>query len=133
MEKGNLNFDEIIEYWENSSDMDFNTMMNLYKSKDYHWSLFIGHLVLEKLLKALFVRKKKRQPLFTHDLLRLAKKTGINITNEQADMLDTITTFNINARYDDYKQDFYKLCTKKFTEIWIEKIKELRKWIKEQL
>ncbi|GBE28783.1 MAG TPA: HEPN domain-containing protein [Candidatus Moranbacteria bacterium] len=132
MGKNNLNTEKIIEYWESSSDMDFNTMMNLYKSRDYHWALFIGHLVLEKLLKALYVKRKNEHPVFIHDLLRLTKKIGIEINDKQADMLDTITTFNINARYDNYKQDFYKLCTKEFTDTWINNITELRQWIKEQ-
>ncbi len=113
--------------------MDFRTMMNLYKSKDYNWALFIGHLILEKLLKALFVKKNNKHPVFSHDLLQLAEKAGIKVNDKQADMLDTITTFNINARYDSYKQDFYKLCTKEFTDTWINNITELRKWIKEEL
>lgn len=28
---------------------DYNTMLNLFKSKDYHWNLFVGHLVIEEL------------------------------------------------------------------------------------
>lgn len=46
--------DDYIGYWRTTADNDFNTMLNLYNSKDYHWSLFIGHLVIEKLLKALY-------------------------------------------------------------------------------
>lgn len=45
----------------------------------------------------------------------------------------TVTAFNINGRYDDYKMSFQQICTKEFTESWIEKIKEKRKWIKEQM
>ena len=30
-------------------------------------------------------------------------------------------------RYDSYKQDFYKLCTKEFADVWINNITELRK------
>lgn len=41
----------------------------------------------------------------------------------------SITTFNINARYDDYKLAFYKQCTLEFTEIWINHIKNIRQWI----
>ncbi len=48
-------------------------------------------------------------------------------------ILDSISRFNIKARYDDYKQSFYKLCTDEFTKEWIEKIKECRLWIKMQL
>ncbi|HPB84074.1 MAG TPA: HEPN domain-containing protein, partial [Spirochaetota bacterium] len=43
--------EKLIEYWLNSSDRDYITMENLFKSTDYHWSLFIGHLVIEKLFK----------------------------------------------------------------------------------
>ena len=45
----------------------------------------------------------------------------------------TVTAFNINARYDDYKMSFHKKCTPKFTEDWVEKLKEKRLWIKELL
>ncbi|MDH7553298.1 MAG: hypothetical protein QHH74_06560 [Spirochaetota bacterium] len=44
-------------------------------------------------------------------------------------MLDFVTTFNINARYPDYKQEFYRKCTMKFTQDAINKIKELRQWL----
>ena len=52
-------------------------------------------------------------------------------TEDQKDILDTLTTFNINARYDDYKTGLYKKCTSAFTEEWIKKIKQTRKWIKD--
>jgi len=48
--------EKLIEYWLNSSDRDYITMENLLKSNDYHWSLFIGHLVIEKLIKAIYVK-----------------------------------------------------------------------------
>ena len=69
----------------------------------------------------------------THILIRLAEKADIQLTEEQEDTLDIITTFNINARYPDYKQSFYKKCTKKFTYENIEKIKEMRLWLLEIL
>ncbi len=46
---------EIIRYWIEGSDSDYGTMMNLYRSGDYTWSLFMGHPVIEKLLKAYLV------------------------------------------------------------------------------
>ncbi len=68
------NIDKIIEYWKDSSNQNYITMQNLLKSKDYSWALFIGHLVIEKLLKALYVKKHQKYAIFTHDLLRLALK-----------------------------------------------------------
>jgi hypothetical protein len=55
------------------------------------------------------------------------------LTDNQSDWLDKITSFNLNARYDDYNREFYSLCTLGFTKDWIEKIKILRLWIKQML
>jgi len=66
---------------------------------------------------------------FTHDLLRLSGLSGIEFGLEQQDWLDHISTFNINARYDSYKQDFYKRCTKDYTATWLERIEILRIWL----
>ena len=128
-----INSDKIISHWISRSDQDFETMMRLYNSKDYHWSLFIVHLVIERLLKALVVKETKNHAPFTHDLRRLSKLTGLDFSDDQKRMLDTTTTFNLNARYDDYKQDFYKKCTSVYTDEWITNIKSLREWIKEKL
>ena len=99
---------ELISYWISSSDKDFSTMENLLKSQDNTWALFIGHLVIEKLLKAYYLKTVDDTPPYMHHLLRLAEKTDLPLSEVQKDSLILLTTFNINARYPDYKQDFYK-------------------------
>lgn len=125
--------DSIINFWVETANKDYNTMLNLYKSEDYHWCLFMGHLVIEKLLKALYVKNGDEKVPRIHDLLRLAEKAQIKLTEEQEDMLDMITTFNISARYPDYKQNFYKKCDYEFTRYNMERIKEMRKWLIEMI
>lgn len=49
------------------------------------------------------------------------------------DLFDLITSFNIEARYPDYKHEFYKKCDREFTSLYIRKIKELREWLLDQL
>jgi len=128
-----LNINEIVKHWKESADKDYQTMLNLFASGDYHWALFIGHLVVEKLLKALYVKRKDTHAMAGHDLLRLASKIDLVLTEEQEDWLDRLTTFNINARYDSYKQEFCKLCTKEFAEEWKNVIDNLRVWLLKQL
>jgi len=108
-------------------------MLSLYDSKSYGWSLFLGHISIEKLLKAIYVSKKKKHAPFLHNLYRLAELSELELTDEQSDCLDKITSFNLNARYDDFKREFYTLCTAEFTNEWIGKIKILRTWIKQML
>ena len=122
----------IMEYWITMSDTDFDTMNDLFQIKRYNWALFIGHLVIEKLLKACFVKYHTQHPPLIHDLLKLALKSNLPLSEKQKLVLDTATTFNINARYDDYKLAFYKKCTKEYTGQWIEQITDLRQWIKEE-
>ena len=123
----------VIESWVNSSDKDFGVMSDLYKTKHYDWALFMGHLSIEKLLKAVYLKNMDDNPPFIHDLRRLAEKANVPLTEEQGVWLDSISRFNIRARYDDYRQSFYKLCTVEFTNEWITKINECRTWIKQML
>ena len=60
------------------------------------------------------------------DLLRLAQKAYLQLSDNQQDQFDIITTFNINARYPDYKQSFYKKCTYEYTKVNIDIITELK-------
>lgn len=126
-----LDIEKIVRHWIESSDDDFKTMQFLLNAKSYNWALFLGHISTEKLLKAFFVKKFNKHAPLTHNLYRLAELCEIKLTDEYSDWLDKITTFNINARYDDYKKSFYLLCTPEFTNEWVEKIKIFRSWIKE--
>lgn len=122
-----------IRYWIESSERDYKTMLDLFKTKNYSWSLFIGHLVVEKLLKALFIKRKSLNPPLIHDLRSLLNRVGIEIEPEKRVIFDTITRFNISTRYDDYKSEFYRICTKEFAAKWIKEIEEIRQWILKQL
>lgn len=131
MDNKKFDKEKLIKYWLDSSDDDYDTMIDMFKSKRYSWSLFIGHLMIEKLLKAYYVTAKSNYPPYIHNLLRLAEKADLKIDNDKKEQLVTVTAFNINARYDDYKMSFKKRCTPEFTTEWIDKLKELRKWIKQ--
>lgn len=128
-----IEVNKIYNHWISTSDDDFETMIHLYSSKDYHWALFIGHLVIEKLIKAAVVKTTNDHAPFTHDLRRLAKLTQLEVENRHLVLLDTITTFNLNTRYDSHKQEFFKKCTSEYTSEWISNIKKLREWIKMKL
>jgi HEPN domain-containing protein len=133
MQNGSVNIEKTIEHWISRSDKDFETMKHLFETKDYHWALFMGHMVIERILKAAIVKKTGNYAPFLHDLRRLAHLSELEFDEEKMKELDTITTFNLNARYDDYIHNFYVICTADFTGRWIEIIKELRVWIKMRL
>jgi HEPN domain-containing protein len=128
-----MNKEELIKYWLEASEIDYKAMNNLFESKDYVWSLFIGHLVIEKLLKALIVKRDQEVVPKIHNLNKLADVALLKLDEVQKNLLDVITSFNIEARYPDYKNEFYKKCDYKFTSEHINQIKELRLWLLEQV
>ena len=121
---------ELIIFWIKSSDEDAIAMEHLFQTGDYNWALFVAHLTVEKLLKAYYVLTVDENVPFTHNLIAITKKTTIDLTDDKLTLLSDITSFNIAARYEDYKENFRKKCTKEFTETYLMKIKELNLWIK---
>jgi len=99
---------ELMEHWIKSSDNDYKTMETLYNAKDYTWSLFIGHLVIEKLIKALCAKNNPEKPhaLKIHNLVSLSEDAKISLDKEQKEIFIEFNSFNINTRYDDYKDKF---------------------------
>ena len=125
--------EERIRFWLEASDADASAMRHLHANGDNTWALFIGHIVVKKLLKAYFTKHREGTPPLIHDLSRIANQAGLELDPERLDMLDTVTAFNIRGRYDDYKHEFALRCTGEYTAAMIGTIEELRVWIKSKL
>lgn len=122
-----------VQFWLKEADKDFEVMISLLNGGHYTWSLFIGHLVLEKLLKALFVANVGIEVPRIHHLLKIAKDAGLQLSVEQESFLLEVTTYNIKTRYPDYKQRFARKATRDFTLAKVDQIKEMRQWLRQQL
>jgi len=53
--------------------------------------------------------------------------------NQSSIDVDRIVKHWVETSEDDYKKEFYKLCTPDFTKEWIDRIKTIRTWIKGML
>ena len=125
---------DLTKYWFESADSDYETMKVLYSNKKNTWCLFIGHLVIEKLLKGLYAKNNPENPIAPkiHNLILLSQKANLKVPTEIREKIQTINTFNISARYDDYKKSFDRKCTDDYTSKQVKNIEEVRKWLKEQ-
>jgi HEPN domain-containing protein len=121
--------EEHIAYWRESAYHDLESSEAIFGSGKYDWCLFVGHLALEKILKALFVdRNNNEMPPKIHNLVRLAELSKIELNDEQKFIIDKINDFNLQTRYPDYKQEFYKWCDAAYDRKYLNKIKELYTW-----
>lgn len=120
-----LEIQELIAYWVATASHDKETMDALYTTKRYDACLFFGHIILEKILKALVVEHTKEPAMYTHDLMKLSYEAGGTLPESDLKLLATVNDFNIRSRYPDYKTAFYKKCTKEYTDAYLPRIVDL--------
>ena len=119
-----------IGYWLQSAKHDLEVAKSIFSSTKYDYCLFFGHLILEKTIKAIFVKNNNgKMPPKIHNLVRLAEISGLNLTEEQRLFLDEVNEFNLETRYPDFKFEFYKRCTKNYTNEFFTKIKDFYAWL----
>ena len=125
-----MNIEEHVNYWLDSAKNDLGAAEQLFSAAKYDWCLFIGHLVVEKTLKAYFVYSNDNKiPPKTHNLLKLAEAANLSLTEEQKLFLDEVNDFNMEVRYPEYRREFYKLCTREFTEGYFGRMKDFSQWL----
>lgn len=130
---GKVNVKKLIAYWRQTAEHDYETMLGLKKIKRYSDCLFFGHIVLEKILKALVVAETKKDAPYIHNLAKLAELAKCELREADWNLLDAVNKFNINCRYPDYKMKFYKMCTKEYAEKYLVAIEKTYKLLCQKL
>ena len=125
--------EETIKHWFKSAKKDKQAAKVLLENKRYYHCLFFCHLFLEKALKALVIKKADQAPPWTHDLLKLARAAKLSLSLSLKKDFQKINSFNIKARYNDIKLEFYKKATKKYTEKYFQRCQEIYQWLKKQI
>ncbi len=124
---------KIISYWLEAAEHDLEVSGSLFRTGKYDYCLFLCHLSLEKLLKALVASAIKDHPPFTHNLLYLAGKANLELSKGQIALLDQINKFNMEARYPEDLKAFYKKANRSYSKKYLEEGKEVWKWLRKKL
>lgn len=128
-----FNIEKTISYWLEGAKYDLGVANAMFKSKKYPYTLFMGHLSLEKLLKAFVVKYTKAHAPFSHSLPYLAEKSGVKIPERTLIKLREFMEFHFEARYPDANKTFYKKCNKAYTAKKLKEIKEVFTWVRAKL
>jgi HEPN domain-containing protein len=96
-----VNIAKQMTYWENGSGEDWAVAGELLDRGRTRHALFFAHLAVEKLLKALVCRASNDLAPPIHNLVRLAERAGVELSQDQIDLLAEVNEFNIEGRYPD--------------------------------
>ena len=121
-----------LDFWRDSARRNLQSADDFIASNHYDWALFVDSLAIEKLLKALAVHQDQ-PPLISHDLNRLANQINLQLPPHYSEWLDEITKFNIEARHDNIKLDFYHKANEEYATLWHQRCKEILHWLEPQL
>lgn len=124
-----MDIQRVIRSWRESAAKDWEVAQSLFKLKHYAFSLFVAHLVLEKVLKAIVLKRTKQLAPQIHDLRRLAEMAKLNLTEQQRNDFDVISTFNVRARYDDAKRTFHQKATHAYATQYLKTCEEMYQWL----
>ena len=114
-----------IAWWKSSSEDNWETAIYLKNGRQNLFALFAFHLVIEKLLKAHWVKDNvSNQPPRTHDLNEIYQQTELNLLFEQVDYLNAINNWNIEGRYPDYKNKIQRQASDQYLEHHLEKLRQ---------
>ncbi len=128
-----FDIEKTVRYWHEGAEYDIGVAEAMYEKRKYPYALFMGHLALEKLLKALVVTATQQHAPYTHSLPLLAEKSGIKIPKRTMKRLARFMEFHFEAQYPDEQKKFYKKCTKEFATKKMNGIREVYSWLKRKL
>ena len=126
--------EEHIAYWKETAETDWDTAVYLYNGAKFHMALFMFHLVLEKLMKAHWVKDNINNiPPFSHDLENIYNQTDLELDMDTIDYFSIISKWNTTSRYPDEKRKIYRLATNEYTLEHFNKVSIIRKCLLENL
>ena len=124
-----------VEYWLDIANYDLDTAEAMFQTGRWLYVAFMCHQVIEKTLKAYWCATQDDDPPYTHNHKRLAEGCGLyqRMSVEQRDFVETITNYNIEARYPEDRVELAQTLTPQACRAFIDETKLLQQWIKDEL
>ena len=122
-----------IDNWVKSSEYDIKTAEALYKSKRFVYVIFMCHLAVEKMLKAIVSYKTKKIPPKTHDLFYLTKLASFDIPDNHTPILMHLNEASVPTRYPEDIIKIAKAYNRQAASRYLKETKGLLKWLKSKV
>lgn len=124
---------KLIRYWTDQVPDALGTAEALFRSRKFHFCLFFCHLATERMLKGAVVSATKDHAPYTHNLVFLAGKAGLDLGKEQLHFLETLNEWCLSARYPADQKMLYVKATRGYSRNLLKETKDFLRWLKEQL
>ena len=119
-----------IDYWINGAEDDIVTAELLIREKRNLHGLFFCHLVIEKAIKAYYVKRTGEIAPRSHNLIYLSDNLELTFDEETQIFLGILMKYQLQGRYPDYSP---ALPDQYIVNQYLSKTKDLLQWLKLKL
>lgn len=115
--------------WVKSACYDLETAKAMFKSRRYVYVIFMCHLSVEKLLKAIVGEILCLLPPKTHDLSRLLKLAGLKLPEEHQKIVAHLNEASIPTRYPEDLSILIKQYNRQVAQRYLKETEGVIKWL----
>lgn len=124
----------VVRNWVATANYDLQTADAMYKAGRYLYVVFMCHLAIEKMLKAILEQKYPEDvPPKTHNLIHLAQRTGIIFPEKLKDFFQRINNVSVVTRYPEDLRTLSKEFNQDTAKRILADTKRMIKWLKQHL
>ncbi len=114
-----------------SSEYDLTTAGHMYKTGRYVYVVFMCHMSMEKMLKAIVAETTDKVPPKTHNLLYLIKLADINLQQDLFDFVAKINNASVVTRYPEDFNNLIESYPEKIVKEYLEHTDRVLQWLKQ--
>lgn len=117
--------------WLETSEYDLNTAQHMLKAGRYIYVIFMCHLSIEKMFKAIVNEETGVLPPKTHDLVYLLSLAKLKPPQHLLDFIGKITGASIVTRYPKELSKLIEAYPEDVAKEYLEGTKEVLQWLRE--
>ena len=117
--------------WLAQVDYDIATAEQMLHAERYIYVIFMSHMALEKALKALVTEETQKLPPRTHNLIDLAQRAHLVLSQAQQDFLGKLNNTSVVVRYPGDLSAMVSQYPEAIAQDYLERTKELILWVRQ--
>lgn len=122
---------EEAQLWVTQAEDDYQTAKAMLKSHRWGYTCFCSQQTLEKILKAATIELAGKRPPKTHDLVKLAQDSTLEISQTKFETLAEISKHYFRVRYPDMHKGLY--TNDKVAKQTFSAMEEIYQWVLKKL
>ncbi|HEX9860179.1 MAG TPA: HEPN domain-containing protein [Nitrospirota bacterium] len=123
--------EDATKIWLDDADYDIKSAAAMLKAGRYFYVVFMCHLAIEKMLKALWFEETREYPPKSHNLLYLLKEAKLQLPDDYLRLITDLNDKNVMSRYPDGRRELAGELNSESAKQMLSATRGFFKWLKQ--